>query len=376
MKSFKKILKEEIFLLTESRVTDAYKKYKEHIDDEREGQYDNSSVYDTLIEDDFIKKTNYKYLDWILDKWYLTHMLGIGWFSTLGLVMRFDSVKDSLDVKDLYQYKSYEELNDAVQPVYEEKKKRRELEKAKKESIKLLDDGDFLVIKPLSHVSSCAYGGGTKWCTASAKEDKHFTKYTETGELYYIIDKNKKDDNPLYKIAVYITKNDFDKMEIYNAPDHRLPVKIENILPKKVISVIETDFYNKYEKVLNTREIKNIITDWIDSRNTPIEVGEFKIYTDNYVGTFYWDLVRPPKWIEDFRILATPFWDDDDTIPIDYEVRLSNDIEDMDHVGTIPTGDLKLKNPAEVLTWFKDFYIPSVHAAALEFLQDNNYFKE
>lgn len=61
----------------------------------------------------------------------------------------------------------------------------------KKEGLKLTDNPYWLVIMPLTHRASCAYGSGTRWCT-TAKEDVQFNRYqSKTSSLFYFLPKSK-----------------------------------------------------------------------------------------------------------------------------------------------------------------------------------------
>ena len=61
----------------------------------------------------------------------------------------------------------------------------------KKEGLKLMDNPYWLVIIPLTHRASCAYGSGTRWCT-TARQDTQFNKYqSTTSSLFYFIPKTK-----------------------------------------------------------------------------------------------------------------------------------------------------------------------------------------
>ena len=62
----------------------------------------------------------------------------------------------------------------------------KELEKL---VLKLHEDEEWLIIKPLTYESSKKYGAGTKWCTAADNEDYQFYNYTNRGILIYTINK-------------------------------------------------------------------------------------------------------------------------------------------------------------------------------------------
>jgi len=90
-------------------------------------------------------------------------------------------------VKDIQQYQSLGEVSLAV--IDAEEKRKGSLPK----KTIILDDSEYLVLKPLNIFASRKYGASTKWCTSS-KEPKTFYDYSNKGILLYILSKqnNKK----------------------------------------------------------------------------------------------------------------------------------------------------------------------------------------
>ena len=106
-------------------------------------------------------------------------------------------------------------------------------EKSKKESEKLYEDDRFLIIRPLSHTSSCYYGANTKWCTTTRDNEDYFNRYTSKGKLYYIIDK-KSSDRTYGKMALLIPFGN-GTPEVYNQQDggERYTFLLERFAPIK-----------------------------------------------------------------------------------------------------------------------------------------------
>lgn len=110
----------------------------------------------------------------------------------------FEKNSGNLVEPDLYQYKSVQDLFNAISEF--QKKQRRIVKKVKGGNV--VYDGDrFFVVNPLTHDASCYYGQGTKWCTSS-KSDTHFNTYNDEGKLFYVIDKTLPTSDPLYKVAI------------------------------------------------------------------------------------------------------------------------------------------------------------------------------
>ena len=100
----------------------------------------------------------------------------------------------------------------------------------KKEGLKLMDNPYWLVIIPLTHRASCAYGSGTRWCT-TARQDTQFNKYqSTTSSLFYFIPKTKPikdvsdyfldyldEEHDMSKVALHISVD--DDLIFYDASD-------------------------------------------------------------------------------------------------------------------------------------------------------------
>lgn len=195
---------------------------------------------DYLSNSDIHKKTNYKYADW-----YLTQYFEIGSMEDIPeiedgdeILEKFDRYRKHLEKKDINQYETIGELADTISD-YESKKP---VKVSDDESVKLVDNEDIIVVRPLTHKSSCKYGSGTKWCTTH-KDTKYFTQYDDKGNLYYIHNKQVESDNPFYKIAAFI-KYTGDE-EWYDALDKRMSdgeVKLAKLLIKKsALDLIKND---------------------------------------------------------------------------------------------------------------------------------------
>ena len=118
----------------------------------------------------------------------------------------FDKIYSNLPITDLYQYKSVGQLLSAITEY--SNKQRRTVRKVEGGNV-VYEDERFFVVNPLTYKSSCYYGKGTKWCTAS-DTDSQFNKYNIDGKLFYIIDKTLPTNNKLYKVAL-LKKFDGDK---------------------------------------------------------------------------------------------------------------------------------------------------------------------
>ena len=115
---------------------------------------------------------------------------------------------------DLTKYKSFEEIMSSVS-LAEMKVDMKEMES---QIIKIHEDDEWLLIRPLTYVSSKKYGSNTKWCTTQETNPEYFTKYTAKGVLIYCINKVNG-----YKVASFysLDKND-PEFSYWNQKDSRI----------------------------------------------------------------------------------------------------------------------------------------------------------
>ena len=130
------------------------------------------------------------------------------------VVEKFIKYQQALETRDINQFKSLEEIITAINN--HENKVRRTVKSVDGANI-VYEDDRFTVVTPQTHKSSCYYGAGTKWCTASMNGSSHFDNYNVEGKLFYILDKKAKSNDKYYKVAL-LQKYDGDKT-FYDAPD-------------------------------------------------------------------------------------------------------------------------------------------------------------
>jgi hypothetical protein len=102
---------------------------------------------------------------------------------------------------DLTTYKSFDDIMNQLS-IADLKVETKGLEN---EIIKVYEDDEWLLVRPLTYLSSRKYGANTKWCTTSEGNPDYFLKYTKRGVLIYCI--NKKTG---YKVASFYS---LDKKE-------------------------------------------------------------------------------------------------------------------------------------------------------------------
>jgi hypothetical protein len=137
--------------------------------------------------------------------------------------------RNLIEENDLTKYKSFDQMI-AAMGVAEMKSEEKELET---QVIKIHEDGEWLLIRPLTFKSSCKYGANTKWCTTTEHNQEYYNKYAKRGVLVYCI--NKKNG---YKVAAFysLDKNE-PEFSYWNQKDTRID-STDSQLPLELIGFI------------------------------------------------------------------------------------------------------------------------------------------
>jgi hypothetical protein len=220
-----------VMILTEGRKENVYEKYKKLIDNQRKLVSDVQplSYYDVLVNDDFMKQTNYKYLEPLVNQYFNYDRTGLDvdeieplrrdialrhlremmdmYEDIVQKVWFFDNNKSKYDKNDLNDYVGDtfdSQFLDFTDKLMQEKTNKQLKDEVKSNTKRIFENDKVLIVRPLSFESSCYYGAGTKWCTTTKDRPSFFQDYSSTGGLYYIILKNIPPDNQFYKIALHL----------------------------------------------------------------------------------------------------------------------------------------------------------------------------
>jgi len=119
-----------------------------------------------------------------------------------------------IDQNDLSRYKKFEDIVNAVS-IADMKVETKDMEN---QIIKVYEDDEWLLLRPLTYLASKKYGSNTKWCTTQSNNSEYFIKYSSKGVLIYCI--NKKSG---YKVASFysLDKND-PEFSFWNQKDTRV----------------------------------------------------------------------------------------------------------------------------------------------------------
>ena len=275
-------------ILFEGRKEDVYKKYQKSIDAERKflsNYMDKASAYDFLLDDPFMKETNYKYLDNVLEHHYtMNEWSGEAEPTNIetarnklfsirreieGLIVDleiFEKHKSKFKYPDIKKYLPFlQEFFSEVKKVKEDVEKKKVEVASKKEIDRIFENDTLLIIKPKSHTASCYYGAGTQWCTTMAGNPSYFNQYTSNGTLYYVILKNVDRSNKFYKMAINTPK--FEKFGTnsvwYDSHDVRLTEREKEAvlahLPKQAYDVMSKDHSESFKQDSSINLIRNNI---------------------------------------------------------------------------------------------------------------------
>ena len=262
-------------ILFEGRKEDVYRKFQKSIDVERDMlsiYMEDASAYDFLLDDPFMKETNYKYLGDALEHYYT-----VNWYSGEPITLDRDSARNSLfnirrEIEELidylrlfdthkskFKYPEFRKYLPFLQEFFQEAKKikdevenKKKEESAKKGGVKIFEDNRLLIVKPTTYEASCSYGAGTRWCTTMHNQPSYFNQYSSNGNLYYLILKGVDRGNKFYKMAIHAPKGKrFDVDSVwYDATDERLtPREKESVLahmPKDAYNAMAQDFEKSF----------------------------------------------------------------------------------------------------------------------------------
>jgi len=246
-------------LVKEGRKEDLKKKYSSKFDDE---------VLDFVLGISDLQDFNHKYTDFILKALEPNTDIDFWVDIAVGLVKDFDKYQSQLKKKDINQYNTFSELEDALTP-FIEKEKEKELEK---QVDKIFEDNKFLVIKPKTEESSCKYGYNTKWCVSSHSSG-HFGRYTQGNQaLYFIINKANSTNRTYSKVAIHFDNEGHTRY--YDSQDvsmNQREIDVMNYAFPEIIEAIDKD----YEKIRTRGTNKLLISIFESMGDTSVEINNY-----------------------------------------------------------------------------------------------------
>lgn len=166
--------------------------------------------------------------------------------------------RDLVENNDLSKYNDFEEIVDNVKVITD-----KQLEKEMgKQIVKLYDEGEWLMVRPLTWESSKKYGSNTKWCTTSNGSESTFESYITKGMLFYVL--NRKTN---IKVACFksLSKSS-PEFSFWNAKDDRVD-SMDCGVPNDVLKMITIETNNP-----NARTNKDLASKVTNSSLFPLKV--------------------------------------------------------------------------------------------------------
>lgn len=139
---------------------------------------------------------------------------------------------------DITTYKSFEEILTQLN-ITDLRVNSKELES---QISKVYEDDEWLLVRPLTFLSSKKYGANTKWCTTSEHNSEYFNRYSSNGVLIYCI--NKKTG---YKVASYCALNGDNEFSFWNQKDEKIE-SLQSELTLELLGIIQTESKHKNAK--------------------------------------------------------------------------------------------------------------------------------
>jgi len=206
---------------------------------------------------------------------------------------------------DLTKYKSFEEIVSSVSIA----EMRVDMKEMETQIIKIHEDDEWLLLRPLTYASSKKYGSNTKWCTTQETNPEYFTKYTSKGVLIYCINKVNG-----YKVASFysLDKND-PEFSYWNQKDSRID-STDSELTLELIGFIRD--YVKDPKVktnrymlgddMRAKEDVLLKSKTYKSGSVPMDVEESTWQSERQLSTRIGEAIRRENYEEDVTTQEEP----------------------------------------------------------------------
>jgi hypothetical protein len=146
---------------------------------------------------------------------------------------------ENSDVTSYFTFEQLEEANSIAEIKLLDKESEKQIHK-------VYENGEWLILRPLTYNASLKYGASTKWCTAMHSEKSYYTKYTNRGILIYNINKKTGLKVACYKSLIA----DDPEFSFWDAKDIRID-SLESGLPEEIIQVIKTEISNNVKTNYN-----------------------------------------------------------------------------------------------------------------------------
>lgn len=214
------------YLLTEGRIDDAREKYPDMEDE----------AFDYLVANQPAGSNN-KYLMWACARAeeLLEHDPDpTGLTVVMQAIRLFDGNKQRLEKKDLYQYKTIEEVEQAIDKLQKPTTNKKEAS-AQADTDVIYDDDRWLVVRPYTTEASCKHGSNTTWCIASQGDRNYYTTYSQSNnKFYFVIDKQSAPYDPSTKSGPVTAKFAIVIQHPVNEDENTSTIQVFNAADRQV----------------------------------------------------------------------------------------------------------------------------------------------
>lgn len=183
------------------------------------------SVLNIFVEGD--KTPTTKYLSYMCNIWYNTRSVDVkdkpkNSSEVVKYIKQFDDLIPYLKNKDIYSstYSTWSQLVTKVDQAHELKQEKEFIREDHVDVI--IENEDYIFLRPKTYRGSLKYGANTRWCTASKQNPNTFSNYVRNGVLVYL-NRKKIGGNKWDKVAFYLRLNGqgplMNPVEVYCAQD-------------------------------------------------------------------------------------------------------------------------------------------------------------
>jgi hypothetical protein len=187
----------------------------------------------------------------ILSKFDFIKMEDLDKFGSLQTMLMYNFVNSFFNEEDLKNFRRFAEYNERGLITQNDLTKYKSLEDViqqlniaeikvdskglENEIVKVFEDDEWLLVRPLTYLASKKYGSNTKWCTTQSDNPEYFLKYTKKGVLIYCINKVTG-----YKVASFysLEKND-PEFSFWNQKDAKID-SLDSELTDELRKIIQT----------------------------------------------------------------------------------------------------------------------------------------
>jgi hypothetical protein len=131
------------------------------------------------------------------------------------LIKKHPEVADQTDINKVYTFDDLAGILEYILDDISDAESGELLKAAEKDSEKVYNSENYMIVVPKTQEASCAYGRRTRWCTAATGSNNYFHRYNRDGPLYIVIDKKSQEKYQFH----------FQSEQYMDAEDDRLDLK-------------------------------------------------------------------------------------------------------------------------------------------------------